>query len=113
MDPANSAAFPGQFARSRRFSLGVPRHFTVSPDGSRVLFVRTASGTDPVGRLWQYEDGTEQLVADPALLVGAGTGPVPEEERLLRERARERSVGVVSYATDDAARLVAFALSGA
>ncbi|MGW8970190.1 alpha/beta fold hydrolase [Streptomyces platensis] len=109
----NSADFPRQFARSRRFSLGVPRHFTVSPDGRRVLFVRTGSGTDPVGRLWQYEDGTERLLADPALLVGAGSGPVPEEERLRRERARERSVGVVSYATDDAARLVAFALSGA
>ncbi|MEU8782826.1 prolyl oligopeptidase family serine peptidase [Streptomyces sp. NPDC048637] len=111
--PTNSADFPRQFARSRRFSLGVPRHFTVSPDGRRVLFVRTVSGTDPVGRLWQYEDGTERLLADPALLVGAGPGAVPEEERLLRERTRERSVGVVSYATDEAARLVAFALSGA
>ncbi|WP_433854845.1 prolyl oligopeptidase family serine peptidase [Streptomyces kronopolitis] len=109
----NSAAFPRQFARTRRFSLGVPRQFTVSPDGSRVLFVRTGSGTDPVGRLWQYEDGKEQLLADPALLVGNGCGEVPEEERLRRERARERSVGVVSYATDDTARLVAFALSGA
>ncbi|MFG2533038.1 prolyl oligopeptidase family serine peptidase [Streptomyces sp. NPDC048516] len=91
----------------------MPRHFTLSPDGSRVLFVRTLSGTDPVGRLWQYEDGAERLLADPALLVGAGAGVVPEEERLRRERARERSVGVVSYATDSAARLVAFALSGA
>jgi len=109
----NSADFPRQFARTRRFSLGVPRHFTVSPDGHRVLFLRTGSGTDPVGRLWQYEEGTEQLLADPTLLVGAGSGVVPEEERLRRERARERSVGVVSYATDDAARLVAFALSGA
>ncbi|MYX08799.1 prolyl oligopeptidase family serine peptidase [Streptomyces sp. SID8375] len=109
----NSADFPWQFARSRRFSLGVPRHFTVSPDGRRVLFVRTLSGTDPVGRLWQYEDGTERLLADPALLVGAGPNAVPEEDRLLRERARERTVGVVSYATDEAARLVAFALSGA
>ncbi|UKY48577.1 S9 family peptidase [Streptomyces inhibens] len=109
----NSADFPRQFARSRRFSLGVPRHFTVSPDGRRVLFVRTGSGTDPVGRLWQYEDGRERLLADPGLLVGAGAGAVPEEERLRRERARERSVGVVSYATDDAAHLVAFALSGA
>ncbi|MFG2832394.1 prolyl oligopeptidase family serine peptidase [Streptomyces sp. NPDC048434] len=109
----NSADFPRQFARTRRFSLGVPRHFTLSPDGSRVLFVRTGSGTDPVGRLWQHEDGVERLLADPALLVGAGSGAVPEEERLRRERARERSVGVVSYATDDAARLVAFALSGA
>ncbi|AZS70427.1 S9 family peptidase [Streptomyces lydicus] len=109
----NSADFPWQLARTRRFSLGVPRRFTVSPDGRRVLFVRTLSGTDPVGRLWQYEDGTERLLADPALLVGAGPGAVPEEERLLRERARERTVGVVSYATDEAARLVAFALSGA
>lgn len=112
----HSTDFPRQLARSRRFSLGVPRHFTLSPDGSRVLFVRTVSGTDPVGRLWQYEDGTERLLADPALLVGSGSGgsgAVPEEERLRRERARERSVGVVSYAADSAARLVAFALSGA
>ncbi|AOP51181.1 S9 family peptidase [Streptomyces lydicus] len=113
MHSAAAAAFPRQFARTRRFSLGVPRHLTVSPDGRRVLFVRTGSGTDPVGRLWQYEDGAERLLADPALLVGAGPGAVPEEERLRRERARERSVGVVSYATDSAVRLAAFALSGA
>ncbi|MCL6298277.1 S9 family peptidase [Streptomyces kronopolitis] len=110
---ANSAAFPRQFARTRRFSLGVPRQFTVSADGSRVLFVRTGSGTDPVGRLWQEEDGKERLLADPALLVGNGCGEVPEEERLRRERARERAAGVVSYAADGAAGLVAFALSGA
>lgn len=112
-DSPDSSEFPRQFARTRRFSLGVPRKFTLSPDGTRVLFVRTGSGTDPVGRLWQHEDGEERLLADPALLVGAGSGTVPEEERLRRERARERSEGVVSYATDDAARLVAFALSGA
>ncbi|MEU7180443.1 MULTISPECIES: S9 family peptidase [Streptomyces] len=109
----NAADFPRQFARTRRFSLGAPRHFTVSPDGHRILFTRTGSGTDPVGRLWQYADGAEHLLADPALLVGDGPAAVPEEERLRRERARERSVGVVSYATDTAARLVAFTLSGA
>ncbi|MFE6690911.1 prolyl oligopeptidase family serine peptidase [Streptomyces sp. NPDC057743] len=91
----------------------MPRKFTVSPDGSRVLFVRTGSGRDPVGRLWEYVEGEERLLADPALLVGAGAEDVPEEERLRRERARERSVGVVGFATDDAARVVAFALSGA
>ncbi|UZJ34145.1 prolyl oligopeptidase family serine peptidase [Streptomyces endophytica] len=91
----------------------MPRHVTVSPDGRRVLFVRTGSGTDPVGRLWQYEDGAERVLADPVLLVGDAAESLPEEERLRRERARERSAGVVSYATDDDARLVAFALSGA
>ncbi|MEU9126240.1 prolyl oligopeptidase family serine peptidase [Streptomyces sp. NPDC048506] len=99
-------------ARSRRFSLGVPRQFTPSPDGRRVLFVRTGSGTDPVGRLWQYEDGTERLLVDPVLLVADAGGAVPEEERLRRERAREQAVGVASYATDAAVELVAFALSG-
>ncbi|AIA02155.1 S9 family peptidase [Streptomyces noursei] len=109
----DSDRFPEQFARTRRFSLGVPRQFTLSPDGRRVLFVRTGSGDDPVGRLWQYEAGEERLLADPVLLVGGGTEVVPEEERLRRERARERSVGVVGYATDAAVGLVAFALSGA
>ncbi|MGW0939984.1 prolyl oligopeptidase family serine peptidase [Streptomyces sp. NPDC002666] len=113
--PATAAErFPLQFARTRRFSLGVPRQFTVSPDGERVLFLRGTSGTDPVSRLWLYEDGAERLLADP---LGPGfaddaPGEAPPEERARRERARETSSGVVSYATDASARLVAFALQG-
>lgn len=107
--------FPDQFARTRHFSLGVPRQFTVSPDGERVLFVRGTSGTDPVSRLRLYENGTERLLADP---LGPGfarepAGELPPEERARRERARETSSGVVSYATDASVRLVAFALRGA
>ncbi|MFI0264840.1 prolyl oligopeptidase family serine peptidase [Streptomyces sp. NPDC017056] len=114
---ATSAAFPRQFARTRRFTLGVPGRFGVSPDGSRVLFVRTGGGDDPVGRLWLYEGGAERVLVDPALLEGDGgafsEGLLPEEERLRRERAREHATGVVAYATDAAARVVACALSGA
>ena len=110
----NAAAFPRQFARSRRFSLGVPRHLTVSPDGRRILFVRTGSGTDPVGRLWQYEDGAERILADPALLVGARSGGGARGGAAAAgAEPASGPVGVVTYATDDAARLVAFALSGA
>ncbi|MET9295071.1 prolyl oligopeptidase family serine peptidase [Streptomyces sp. NPDC003077] len=117
-NPPGAAAFPRQFARTRRFSLGVPRHFALSPDGRRVLFVRTGGGADPVGRLWLHEDGAERLLADPEQLVGTGTADpsserVPEAERARRERARERSTGVVTYAADHEARVVAFALSGA
>lgn len=106
--------FPVQFARTRRFSLGVPRQFTVSPDGERVLFVRTTSGTDPVSRLWLYENGAERLLADPLgpHFADDAPGEVPPEEAARRERARETSSGVVSYATDACARLVAFALHG-
>lgn len=113
--PATTAErFPLQFARTRRFSLGVPRQFTVSPDGERVLFLRGTSGTDPVSRLWLYEGGTERLLADPLGPGFADDAPdeVPPEERARRERGRETSSGVVSYATDASARLVAFALQG-
>lgn len=106
--------FPVQFARTRRFSLGVPRHFTVSPDGERVLFVRGTSGTDPVSRLWLYENGAERMLADPLApgLTVEGQDEGPPAERARRERARETSSGVVSYAADGSARLVAFALGG-
>ncbi|MFJ1930667.1 prolyl oligopeptidase family serine peptidase [Streptomyces sp. NPDC088131] len=106
--------FPLQFARTRRFSLGVPRQFTVSPDGERVLFVRGTSGTDPVSRLWLYENGAERMLADPLGpgLADESSGTVPPEELARRERARETSSGVVSYATDEAVRLAAFALAG-
>ena len=102
---------PLQYARTKRFSLGVPRGFTVSPDGDRVLFLRTTSGRSTTSLLWLYENGEERLLADP-LALGDG-GEVPEAERIRRERARETSAGIVSYATDAAVRLVVFALSGA
>ncbi|MFD6286230.1 prolyl oligopeptidase family serine peptidase [Streptomyces sp. NPDC060205] len=102
---------PLQFARTKRFSLGVPRGFVVSPDGDRVLFLRTASGRSTTSLLWLYENGGERTLADP-LALGDG-GEVPEAERIRRERARETGAGIVSYATDAAVRLVAFALSGA
>ncbi|WP_374112398.1 prolyl oligopeptidase family serine peptidase [Streptomyces sp. CC210A] len=106
--------FPRLFARTRRFSLGVPGRFTVSPGGARVLFVRTRSGTDPVGCLWRYEKGEERLLVDPAALSGAGGEgeEVPEEERVRRERAGDLAGGIVSYATDADARLAVFAPAG-
>lgn len=109
--PEDTAAFPGQFARTQRFSLGVPRAFTVSPDGARVLFLRTRGGEDRDSCLWLWQDGTELLLAGPELMA-AGTGDLPEAERIRRERARERATGVVGYATDAAVRTAAFALDG-
>ncbi|MGA5131075.1 S9 family peptidase [Streptomyces olivoreticuli] len=106
MDPS---AFPRRFALSRRFSLGAPSRFTVSPDGRRVVFTRTRDGLDPLGELWLYEDGRERLLASPR----AAGGEIPEAERIRRERARERSGGIVSYATDRDVRLVVHTADGA
>ena len=71
-------SFPRQQARTRRFSLGAPRAFRVSPDGARVTFLRTRSGDDPVTCLWEADaaTGAERLVADPKEL-GADDAKLP------------------------------------
>ncbi|MGV2915491.1 prolyl oligopeptidase family serine peptidase [Streptomyces alfalfae] len=102
---------PRQFARTGRFTLGAPQGLTLSEDGRRLLFTRSGAGDDPVGGLWLYEDGAERLLVDPLRLGAAG--PETEAERVRRERAREVGQGVVAFAADRHARVVAFALGGA
>ncbi len=106
-------SFPRQEARTRRFTLGVPRGFRVSPDGARVVYLRTKGGADPVTCLWVLDvgSGRERLVADPRTL-GADEEDLPPEERARRERAREQAGGIVAYATDQEVTVAAFALSG-
>ncbi|WP_446750415.1 prolyl oligopeptidase family serine peptidase [Streptomyces sp. AC1-42T] len=100
-----------------RFTLGAPRAFTVSPDGGRVVYLRSGSGTDRSGRLWVLDltgDAAprERLVADPRALLGGSAERLSARERARRERSREGSSGIVGYAVDAAAELAAFALSG-
>lgn len=106
-------SFPRQQARTRGFSLGVPRAFQISPDGTRVTFLRTKDGEDPVTCLWEADaaTGTERLVADPMSL-DAVEEILPPQERARRERVRETAAGIVSYATDASDTLAVFALSG-
>ncbi len=111
-------SFPRQEARTRRFTLGVPRAFRISPDGARVAYLRTKGGADPVTCLWvlDVDRGQERLVADPrtvgARRPGAGEEDLPPQERARRERVREQAGGIVAYATDQAVTVAAFALSG-
>jgi len=106
-------SFPRQYAATRRFSLGVPRAFNISPDGCRVAFLRSRGGTDPVNCLWVLDPGSgpERLAADP-LELGAVDEDLPAQERARRERAREQAGGIVSYACDRELRVAVFALSG-
>jgi dipeptidyl-peptidase 4 len=107
--------FPRQYARTQRMSLGEPRTFTVSPDGRRIVFVRSRGGNDRVNCLWVMDaaSGQERLVADPNLLLNVGDDEhLPAEERARRERAREGASGVVSYATNGDVTGAAFSLGG-
>jgi dipeptidyl-peptidase 4 len=104
--------FPRQVARTRGFSLGVPRSFTVSPDGERVVYLRTKTGDDPVSCLWVFEvsGAKERLVFDPG--EEEAERDLTEVERARRERARERSSGVTAYATDETVRQAVFTVGG-
>ncbi|MFD2418979.1 S9 family peptidase [Amycolatopsis pigmentata] len=100
-------------ARSQRFTLGTPREFRVSPDGKRLLFLRSESGTDRRNSLWEtdLESGAEAKIVDAVELL-PGEEELPPEERARRERSRESAGGVVGYAVDDDLRLATFSLSG-
>lgn len=83
-------SLPEQLVRTRRFSNGVPEHFTVTPDGATVLFLRSRSGDDPAACLWALDLATRS-------------------ERLL---ATGGTAGIETYATDRAVSLVAYQLAG-
>ncbi|MFI2376038.1 prolyl oligopeptidase family serine peptidase [Streptomyces sp. NPDC018964] len=107
-------SFPRRHARTLRFTLGAPRSFSVAPDGSRVVFLRSGSGTDRANSLWvlDTEGGGERVAADPHALLGGASENLSAEERARRERSREGGAGIVGYATDTAVELASFALSG-
>ncbi|KUO21976.1 S9 family peptidase [Streptomyces dysideae] len=107
-------SFPRRHARTQRFTLGAPRAFTVAPDGSRVVFLRSSSGTDRASSLWVLDpvDGGERVAADPRALLGGTSEDLSPQERARRERSREGGAGIVGYATDTSVELASFALSG-
>lgn len=107
-------SFPRRQAATRRFTLGAPRGVTISPDGARVVFLRSRGGDDPVTCLWVHDvaSGEEHLLVDPLALDVPGEEDLPPEERARRERVREQSGGVVDYATDRNVVTAAFVLSG-
>ena len=112
--PDQPATLPRQLARTRRFALGTPSQFTVSPDGGTVFFLRSRGGTDPNNCLWALDvvAATERLLADPLVLLAGRDEELSQQEQIRRERARQMSSGIVDYTTDDACRLIVFALSG-
>ncbi|WP_406202766.1 prolyl oligopeptidase family serine peptidase [Kitasatospora sp. NBC_01560] len=106
--------FPRQYARTLRYTVGAPRSFSVASDGSRVVFLRSRSGSDRANLLWTLDTATgeQRIAADPAVLLGGGEEDLSPAEKARRERSREGSAGIVGYALDGTGRLAAFALSG-
>jgi dipeptidyl-peptidase-4 len=106
-------SFPRLAARTKNFKAGLPTAFVVSPDGGRVVFLRSGSGVSMNQSLWLYDvaTGLERELADPAALLDDSGERLTPEERARRERMRVRSAGVVAFSTDRNVQRVAFALS--
>jgi len=106
----STEGLPRRSARTRRFTLGAPRSFTVSPDGRRVVFLRSDHGEDPVQCLWVLDVagpgevglGEERKVLDPRQFAAFQDATLPAAERARRERSRETGGGIVAYSTDRA-----------
>ena len=112
--PLEAMSFPRRQARTRRFTLGAPRSFSVSSTGERVAFLRSSGAEDPANALWVFdlEAHTERMVVDPARVEAADETELPAEERARRERARELGGGIVAYDCDAGLDAAVFTLGG-
>ncbi len=72
----------------------------MSPDGARVVFCRSLSGSDAVNSLYvlDVQTSVETCVADMHTLQTQGDNSAAEQSR--RERAREGASGIVGYSCD-------------
>ena len=102
-------SFPRQYARTRGFTLGLPRAFRIADDGSRVTFLRSRAGDDTVAGLWvlDVDTGEERELFHPD-----AEERVSREELDRRERAREPQSGVTAYDVDANLALATFAVGG-
>ena len=99
-------SYPRQAARTRNFNLGLPRAFVIADDGSRVAFLRSRAGDDPVAGLWVFdvEEGVEREVFHPA----SAEEHLTQEEIDRRERAGEKQSGVTAFTADSDLRSAVF-----
>lgn len=109
MSETPATTFPRLYARTLRFSMGLPRSFTISPDGTRVTFLRSPSGDDRRNELWAFDtaSGEERRVVE-----SQESGELSVQERARRERLRESSGGITSFTTDGDHRIAVYTDAG-
>ncbi len=106
-------AFLEQYARTRRFSLGVPRSIRIVPDGSAVLFLRSLAD-GPVQDLFRLDTrtGEERLLLNADGILDGAEEHLSIEEKARRERMRLSARGIASYRLSEDGARVLVPLSG-
>lgn len=105
--------FLKDLSETRTWKLGRPSAVRVTPDGTRVLFLRTPS-RKPDQRLYAFDVATGQTreLVSPETLLKGGEEQLSTEERARRERMRIKLRGFTSYDLSDDGSLVLVMLSG-
>ena len=112
--PAESLTFPRLHARTQRFTLGEPRTVEVTATGTRILFLRSRHGQDPINCSLGRRRGDRRgaPARRPRDAHRRRSSALPPDELARRERTREAAGGITSYAIDRDGTLAAFALAG-
>lgn len=108
MDP-----FLDAWARTNRFRLGRPGSIRITPDGSKVLFLRSEPRSF-VHALYEFDVQTGQervLLTAEQILQGAEENLSPEE-RARRERQRQTARGIAGYTLTEDGTTIVTSLSG-
>ena len=91
-----------------------PRQLKISPDSSRVTFIRASESDVQRGDLWEYslEDNELRLLVDSQEL-SSGPEQLSDEELARRERLRiSGSTGIVGYDFSTDGKQLLFPIAG-
>lgn len=101
------------YARTRRFSLGLPRSVKLTPDGSAALFLRSGPRSF-VQDLFEFDTrtGRERRLLTADDILGGADEALSETEKARRERMRMAARGIVSYELSQDGTKILAPLSG-
>lgn len=90
--------FLKNYMETHRFSLGHPRAFEMTPDGSTLLYLRSEA-RDPKQSLFELDIRTQtsRILLIPEELAGQAEPEISPEEKARRERMRLLSTGLTQF----------------
>jgi dipeptidyl-peptidase-4 len=106
---ADDAQFLDAYARTFRYTLGRPRGFRPTPDGKKVLFLRSGPRSF-VQDLYEFDvaSGAERVLLTADQILGGGGENLSPEEKARRERMRMTSKGIAAFdLSDDGSKILA------
>ncbi len=105
--------FLTRYAKTFRFRMGKPSHFSFTKDGKQVLFLRSRSRSF-VRNLYALDlaSGKERVLLTAEMLLAGGAEKLSAAEKARRERLRLAARGLVSYRMTPDGRALLLPLSG-